>query len=37
MKPLINATDRNTNNHDNYRFYFNNLFTLKGIKIQNDV
>ena len=38
MKPLmINATDRNTNNHDNYRFYFNNLFTLKGIKVQNDV
>ena len=33
MKPLmINATDRNTINHDNYQFYFNKLFTLKGIK-----
>ena len=38
MKPLmINATDRNTINHDNYQFYFNELLTLKGIKIQNDV
>ena len=38
MKPLmINATDRNTINHDNYQFYFNKLPTLKGIKIQNDV
>ena len=38
MKPLmINATDRNTINHDNYQFYFNKLFTLKFIKIQNDV
>ena len=38
MKPLmINATDRNTINHDNYQFYFNKLLTLKGIKIQNDV
>ena len=38
MKPLlINATDRNTINHDNYHFYFNKLLTLKGIKTQNDV
>ena len=38
MKPLmINATDRNTINHDNYQFYFNKLLTLKGIKIQKDV
>ena len=38
MKPLmINATDRNTINHDNYQFYINKLLTLKGIKIQNDV
>ena len=38
MKPLmINATDRNTLNHDNFRFYFNNLLTLNNIKIQNDV
>ena len=38
MKPLmINATDRNTINLDNYQFYFNKLLTLKGIKIQNDV
>ena len=38
MKPLmINATDRNTINHDNYQFYFNKLLTLKGIKLQNDV
>ena len=38
MKPLmINATDRNTTNHDNYQFYFKKLFTLKGIKTQNDV
>ena len=38
IKPLmINATDRNTINHDNYQFYFNKLPTLKGIKIQNDV
>ena len=37
MKPLmINATDRNTINTDNYQFYFNKL-TSKGIKIQNDV
>ena len=37
-KPLmINATDRNTINHDNYQFYFNNLLTLKGFKIKNDV
>ena len=38
MKPLMmNATDRNTINHDNYQFYFNKLLTLKGIKLQNDV
>ena len=38
MKPLmINATDRNTINHDNYQFYFNKLLTSKRIKIQNDV
>ena len=38
MKPImINATDRNTINHDNYQFYFNKHFTLKGIEIQNDV
>ena len=38
MKPLmINATDRNVINHDNYQFYFNKLLTLNNIKIQNDV
>ena len=38
MKPLmINATDRNTINHDNYQFNFNKLLTLNNIKIQNDV
>ena len=38
MKPLmINATDRNTINHDNYQFYFNKLLTLNNIKNQNDV
>ena len=38
MKPLmINATDRNVNNHDNYQFYFNKILTLNNIKIQNDV
>ena len=38
MKPLmINATDRNTINHDNYQFYFNKLLTLNNIQIQNDV
>ena len=32
MKPLmINATDRNTINHDNYQFYFNKLLTLYNI------
>ena len=37
MKPLmVNATDRNSINHDNYQFYFNKFLTLKGIKIQND-
>ena len=38
MKPLMmNATDRNTINHDNYQFYFHKLLTLNNIKIQNDV
>ena len=38
MKPLmINATDRNTINHDNYQFYFNKLLISKCIKVQNDV
>ena len=38
MKPLmINATDRNTINHDNYQFYFNKLLTLNNVKIQNEV
>ena len=38
MKPLmINATDRNTINHDNYQFYFNKLLTLNNIKIQKNV
>ena len=38
MKPLmINATDRNTINHDSYQFYFNKLLALKGMKMQNDV
>ena len=38
MKPLmINATDRNVINHDNYQFFFNKLLKLNNIKIQNDV
>ena len=38
MTPLIlNATDRNTINNDNYQFYFNKFLTLNNIKIQNDV
>ena len=38
MKPLmINATDRNVINHDNFQFYFNKLLTLNNIKIQNDI
>ena len=38
MKPLmINATDRNVINHDNYIFYFNKLLKLNNIRIQNDV
>ena len=38
MKPLmINATDRNVINHDNYMFYFNKLLKLNNNKIQNDV
>ena len=34
---MINATDRNVINHDNYQFYFNKLLTLNNIKFQNDV
>ena len=34
---MINATDRNTINTDNYQFYFNKILTSKDIKIQNDV
>ena len=38
MKPLmINATDRNVINHDNYQFYFNKRLTINNIKVQNDV
>ena len=38
MKPLmINATDRNVINHDNFQFYFNKLLILNNIKIPNDV
>ena len=38
MKPLMNnATDRKTNNTNNYQFIFNILLTSKGIKIQRDV
>ena len=38
MKPLmINATDRNVINHDNYIFYFNKLLKLNFCKTQNDV
>ena len=38
MKQLmINATDRNVINHDNYQFHFNKLLKLNNIKIQNDV
>ena len=38
MKTLmINATDRNVINLENYQFYFNKLLTLNNIKIQNDV
>ena len=38
MKPLmINATDKNTINQDNYQFYFNKLLTLNNIKFQNYV
>ena len=37
MKSLmINATDRNVINHDNYIFYFKKLLKLNNIKIQND-
>ena len=34
---MINATDRNVINHDNYIFYFNKLLKLNNIKIKNDV
>ena len=34
---MINATDRNVINHDNYQFYFNKLIFLNNIKIQIDV
>ena len=34
---MINATDRNVVNHDNYIFHFNKLLKLNNIKIQNDV
>ena len=34
---IINATDRNVINHDNYIFYFNKLLKLNNFKIQNDV
>ena len=38
MKPLmINATDRNVINHDNYQFYINKILTSNNIKKQNDV
>ena len=38
MKPkMINATDRNTINVDNYQFYFNKLLASRDNKIQNDV
>ena len=38
MKPLmINSTDRDLINHDNYIFYFNKLLKLNNIEIQNDV
>ena len=34
---MVNATDRNVINHDNYIFFFNKLLKLNNIKIQNDV
>ena len=34
---MINATDRNVINHDNYIFYFNNILKLNNLEIQNDV
>ena len=38
MKPLmINATDRNVIDHDNYIFYFNKLLKFNNFKKQNDV
>ena len=34
MKPImINATDRNTINHDNYQFYSYKLLTIEGNKV----
>ena len=38
MKPLmINATDRNNFNTDNYQFYINKLLSSKRFQIQQDV
>ena len=38
MKPLmINATDRNIINYENFQFYFNKLLKLNNIEIQNDL
>ena len=38
MKPLMHKpSDRNTNNAENYQFYFNKLLASRDIKIQNDV
>ena len=34
---MINATERNVINHDNYIFYFNKPLNLNNIKRQNDV
>ena len=34
---MINATDRNSINHDNKQFFFNKILTFKGIQIQKDV
>ena len=34
---MIDATDRNNFNTDNYQFYFNNFLTSKCIKIENGV
>ena len=34
---MINATDRNTINAENYQFFFNKFLASRDIKIQNDV